>query len=283
MIHKESNSGVIIGIFLILGSIISYLPQYYKIIKNKHVNGISHWTQGLSNISCFSAFLGAFMLDYHIFKECPHDKYCGRDLVPFSQLLFVWLCPLINYIIFILYYSCPNYVQTTLCNIKEKTLVYGFFWFYIIIIIGCFMLTTIVLVANWESWKKHGLLFGEILNVLSSIITVFVWIPQIYKTYKEKNIGSLSLISLGIQTPGSFIIFIFQVVISKASWYIGLPYLITGIFQIIILTFGIYYERNKKKFFHNLNILPKEYNSDNDFTPDNMLLNIPINSHYNTI
>lgn len=247
MTQKESTSGVVIGILLIFGSIISYLPQYYKIIKNKHVNGISHWSLGLNNISSFCAFFGAFMLDYHIFRDCPHDDYCNRNLVPFFQLMVVWLCPLVNYIIFIRYYYSPMHSKSRTCGIRNRTLVYSFFGFYVLIFLCCFVLTTIVLVANWTSWKNNGLTFGKMLNVLSSLITAFVWIPQIYKTYKEKNVGSLSLLAIGIQAPGTFLIFIFQVVLSGASWFIGFPYLVTSLFQFLLFGMGFYFEHNRSK------------------------------------
>lgn len=295
MVQKESDTGVVIGVLLMLGSIVSYLPQYYKIIKNKNVNGISHWSQGLNNISCFCAFFGAFMFDYHIFRDCPKDKYCNRDLIPFFQLLFVWLCPLINYVIFIKYYHCPSYKKskvyycpsfkksnTHFIEIESRYFVYGFFWFYVLIFLGCCLMTSIVLVGNWKNWKNHGLLFGKILNSLSSLITAFVWIPQIYKTVKEKTVGSLSLLSLAIQAPGTFMIFIFQVVISHSSWFIGLPYLITSIFQTAIFGFGYYYERKRiidadKLFALYDGDINYEYESDNE------LLNTPIYPDYDTL
>jgi uncharacterized protein with PQ loop repeat len=247
MTQKESTTGVVIGILLIFGSIISYLPQYYKIIKNKHVNGISHWSLGLNNIASFCAFFGSFMLDYHIFRDCPEDEYCNRNLIPFVQLMIVWLCPLVNYIIYIKYYYSPMHSKSTTCGIRNRTLVYSFFGFYVLVFLCCFILTTIVLVANWTTWKNHGLTFGKMLNVFASLITAFVWIPQIFKTYKEKNIGSLSLLAIGIQAPGTFMIFIFQVVLSGASWFIGFPYLVTSIFQFVLLAMGIYFERQDYK------------------------------------
>jgi uncharacterized protein with PQ loop repeat len=243
MTQTESIFGLVVGILLIIGSIVSFIPQYMKIIQNKSVNGLSHWTQGLGNISAFCALFGAFMLDYEVFKYCENDKYCGRNLIPFIQLFFTWLCPLITYIIFIKYYYSNDYVIIIKKKVKQKYIVYGFFAFYVIVFLLCTTLTSVILWLKWESWKKHGILFGQILNIMSAVITSFVWIPQIIKTFKKQSIGSLSLLSLLIQAPGSFIIFIFQVIISNSSWYIGLPYMFTGIFQTVLLTMGYLFER----------------------------------------
>jgi uncharacterized protein with PQ loop repeat len=270
MIHTESTGAAVIGVLLILGSIISYVPQYYKIIKNENVIGISHWSQGLNNISAFSAFFGAFMLDYETIENCYTDDNCASDMIPFIQLLFVWLCPLINYIIFIKYYSTPPHVKSSCCNIRDKYVVYGFFGFYIFIFLICCLMTSIVLIANWKNWKHHAIFFGKTLNILSSLITAFVWTPQIYKTYKEKHIGSLSLLSLGIQAPGSFMIFIFQVVLSGSSWYIGFPYLITSLFQLTIFILGFGYERKKNAQYGLLSLYDDPCDNTNDiFEYDN--------------
>lgn len=235
---NHSDANLSFGILLILGSVISFIPQYYKIIKTKSVEGISHWSQGLNNMSSFCAFFGAFMLDYHLFRCCKENGACGYILLPFIQLFFNWLCPLINYLIYIKYFVGKDMYETR--N------VYRFFGFYVVVFLISFTMTTIVLAANWYSWQEHAILFGAILNMTSTIVTSFVWIPQIIKTYQDKGIGSLSLLSLAIQAPGSFLIFIFQVVLSKSSWYIGFPYLVSSLFQTIILIMGFVYERTKK-------------------------------------
>ena len=236
---RPGTLDVIAGFFLIFGTIISFLPQYYKIIKNKSTLGISHWTQGLNNISGFCAFFGSFMLDYHLFLCCKTNGHCINYIIPFLQLAFNWLCPFIGYVIFIKYFTSTKK--------KEKKLVYGFFGMYLVVFVGCVTMTCIVLIANWKSWKKHGILFGDILNGLSAILTIIIWVPQLLKTHRLKTIGSLSLWSLAIQAPGAFVVFIFQVIVNKSSWFIGVPYLIICIFQICLLIMGIHYERKKNR------------------------------------
>ena len=49
-------------------------------------------------------------------------------------------------------------------------------------------------------------------------------LPQIYKTYKEKKVGNLSILSLLFQAPGSLIVFIYQYCIVHAPISIGIPY-----------------------------------------------------------
>jgi uncharacterized protein with PQ loop repeat len=258
---EHSNVSLTFGIILSLGTIISFIPQYYKIITNGNVKGISHWTQGLNNISSFCAFFGAFMLDYYLFKCCYSNGGCGYLLIPFIQLFMNWICPLINYLIYMNYFKAKN--------TKEIYKVYGFFAFYVIIFLICSTLTSIVLTAKWYSWQSHATIFGNILNVLSTVVTAFVWIPQILETYRSKDVGSLSLISLGIQTPGSFTIFIYQVAITKSSWYIGIPYLVASIFQGIVLSLGIMYRKRRQSQLKRVYAYYNEDNVDMEFVSDN--------------
>lgn len=252
---REGRLGESVAFVLILGSILSYVPQYYKIIKHRNVEGISHWTLGLNNMTNFGSFFGAFILDYYLFKCCHLYGHCFEYVTPFIQLLFVWLCPLVNYIIFIVYFRGFDR--------KERFEVYGFFAFYVVIFLVCFTLTSIVLLFNWYQWKKHAIFFGDSLNIFSVLLTSFVWIPQMITTFKTNNVGSLSLISLAIQAPGSLTIFIYQVIINKASWFIGIPYLATSVCQSIVLAIGYFIERRRLRFSQN-----KVYNLYDDIADD---------------
>lgn len=288
MTPKESNVGFGLGIFLILGVVISFLPQYYKIIKTKSVEGISHWSLGLNNISCFCALFGSFMLDYYILNDCYKDTFCGRNIVPFLQLILIWLCMLIYYILYIVYYNrTETEIYTTegflFMNYKfskikrEAYYVYGFFAFYITVFLGAVSLTSVVLIANWENWEKHGILFGDMLNILAAMITSFFWIPQIYETWKKQDIGALSLATLVMQTPGSLLTFLFQVLISHSSWFIGAPYLISFILQTILLTMGIIFEYNKQKNNTNISALYEDEDETTTLLTDVIELNPSIN------
>ncbi len=48
-------------------------------------------------------------------------------------------------------------------------------------------------------------------------LVVVQWTPQLYQTYKTRQVGSLSLLMLAIQVPGAFLVVIFQA-ISGADW-----------------------------------------------------------------
>ena len=57
--------------------------------------------------------------------------------------------------------------------------------------------------------------YANTLGIVSAIVPVFVWTPQLYTTYKLKGPGSLSLTMQVIQTPGSFIQAFFQALLDE--------------------------------------------------------------------
>jgi uncharacterized protein with PQ loop repeat len=71
--------------------------------------------------------------------------------------------------------------------------------------------TAFVFVLLMDPHSGPAQTYANTLGIVSAIVPVFVWTPQLYTTYKLKGPGSLSLTMQVIQTPGSFIQAFFQV------------------------------------------------------------------------
>jgi len=101
---------------------------------------------------------------------------------------------------------------------------------------------SLILLASYQPENNiiHNL--GDVFNIMSAIFCIIQWTPQIYETYKCKGIGSLSLLTLSMQTPGSFIIFVYQYVINKSRFSVGGPFLVSGVQMLILTCMGFYYE-----------------------------------------
>ena len=100
-----------------------------------------------------------------------------------------------------------------------------------------------VFLIKYDEFQKNVKLFGDSLNIISTISCIICLLPQIYKTYKEKKIGNVSILSLLFQAPGSLIVFIYQYCIVHAPISIGIPYLFGFILQVILLIECIYYTK----------------------------------------
>ena len=91
---------------------------------------------------------------------------------------------------------------------------------------------------------------SKVMEVGTMIMFCLHYVPQILETIYLKNVGSLSLVTLGILCPGTFLWTYFLATQNSITGNgdksddlsIWLPYLATGILQLILLIIGIYYE-----------------------------------------
>lgn len=111
-----------------------------------------------------------------------------------------------------------------------------------------FVILGIFFISQFGSSSLELKGYAFTLGLISTIENIIQWCPQIFKTWKNKDIGSFSIVMLLIQTPGSFIVVFFQAFMEYSNLSTWFPYFVTGILQIILLLECIFYE-SKKRFF----------------------------------
>jgi len=108
-----------------------------------------------------------------------------------------------------------------------------------------FMITPIV--ASSLLLYYYGYLAGTtrtwafVLGIIAAVVTVPQWAPQIYKTWKMKSRGSLSVIMLAIQFPGSLLVTYFQAFSFGTSISTWLPYFFSAIQQGMLLILCLWF------------------------------------------
>lgn len=77
---------------------------------------------------------------------------------------------------------------------------------------------------------QHPLLqyLATFLGVTATLLAILQYAPQIYKTYKSRLVGALSLGTMAIQVPGS-VLFVISLLLSPGTnWTSWLAYAVTG-------------------------------------------------------
>lgn len=77
---------------------------------------------------------------------------------------------------------------------------------------------------------------GFLLGIVGTIAVVVQWAPQIWTTWKLQAVGSLSIVMLLIQLPGTLIVIYFQAVINRAHWSTVLPYVVCSVEFVILIS-----------------------------------------------
>lgn len=87
---------------------------------------------------------------------------------------------------------------------------------------------TIYAAYNYHIDHPMNKVLDYVMGILGTLTIIAQWIPQMYTTYKTKGPGSLSVITLVINAPGSFLNVILQFSANPAGVSVWLPYLFSG-------------------------------------------------------
>jgi len=201
------SSTIGLGTFLIIGTFLSFLPQYIEIVHSKSSKGISWIWQFVGNINQFTQFMNDFILQFNSIWCCKKLGFltCSPGLLPFYQLFVQWIAFFPIYIFYLVYFDKEEGGPTKTRELKNATI---FFYLLIFITIFCSCLASIFIVTVGSN-SVILTTYAYILGIISASMTVIQWAPQIYMTLKTKRKGSLSILMLIGTAPGSLILAFF--------------------------------------------------------------------------
>lgn len=215
----------VLGIFLCLGGIISYFPQYYSLIKSKHSKGISELSLFILNIGSACLAANSFILNWFKFQCYSNCSFwlCTANLLSLFQIMVGWIVVFPLYLIFVRYK-----IKHSDARILNDII---YFVVYVIFIL------LMVIVGVFEKTRDNNEFFqisAYSLGIISMVCTCIVWLPQIIKLIRTKEQGNLSLLMFILQTPGNLIIIIFQLLYHQSITTWG-TYVVSFIEQLIIV------------------------------------------------
>lgn len=239
--------GYVLGICLCIGGVLSYLPQYYSLIKSGQSTGIHEFSILLLNVGSACLAANSFILNYWKFECYDQCSFwlCSGNLLSMFQIWIGWISVLPLYLIFLRFKIRES--EKRVLNDIIYGLIYIMFIF-IMIIVG---VTEKSISSDSKAFFRIS---AQVLGIISAICSFFVWIPQIYELLKTQEQGSLSLLMFIIQTPGNLVIIILQVLYQQ-SWTTWITYLVIFVEQaaiVIILLVFKYRERRMRRELHDV-------------------------------
>ena len=90
---------------LILGTLLSYTPQYYKIYKSRTTKGVSEKSIIFGVYSCLFNVLGTIQQDYKSIHNCRINHNCYETWIPIAQLFSPFFCMVMLYWFYLSYVS----------------------------------------------------------------------------------------------------------------------------------------------------------------------------------
>ncbi|KAI9365899.1 hypothetical protein BD770DRAFT_377502 [Pilaira anomala] len=261
-IPVDDKTNLMISIFLCVGLVISYLPQHYRIIANKTSEGFSAWFLLLGVVSSTSSFLNIILLQWDSIMCCKSltTGACFEGLMGIVQIGLQWCMFCLVFILFLLYFpenkkrqiheptlylDLPNKIEAPLSAEWKVSLVVAATCIGHLSISFFISVLLLIFVGGPEHWQTNY--WAGFLGVLSMVLASLQYFPQIYKTWKSKTVGALSIPMMMLQTPGT-VLFVYSLVVRPGTnWTAWLTYMVTGILQGTLLTLCItWHFRNKR-------------------------------------
>eukprot|EP00769_Ergobibamus_cyprinoides_P002455 gnl/Ergobibamus_cyprinoides/358.p1 GENE.gnl/Ergobibamus_cyprinoides/358~~gnl/Ergobibamus_cyprinoides/358.p1 ORF type:complete len:210 (+),score=64.87 gnl/Ergobibamus_cyprinoides/358:212-841(+) len=191
----------------------------------------------LANINQSMVMINAYLLDFGKMLACTPSQagwHCIPSLVPTLQLLFLWLCYFSVWVSWFIYYR-REFGPTREWRILANSF-YVFCAYVVISVVG------LGAADAAQGHCKHWIVaLARFFGIFSTGIGIIEWTPQIMTTWRLQGPGSLSLWMLGLQCPGSMIIFIYFTFILHEDITTTIGYFFSSIQQVIILGICAYY------------------------------------------
>lgn len=256
---------IISGLGISLGSLVSYLPQFYNIVKYGNVDGISEPSLILMNLGMMCLCMNSLIFSWSYFfcmEDISHDIYsnfsssslyyrnlqeesvrnldageCLGNLLPFISIALAWSMVLVYYILFIIYKFKK----------REKRILSGLHYMFTYVI---FLILVIGLALGEKLYhnEQFFITYANVLGIASAVLNGLVYLPQIYLLFRLKNSGNVSLLMYIIQTPGNIVIILLHAFLYHSSISTWITYLVVFIEQFIILLLMLYYKYRSRLF-----------------------------------
>lgn len=246
---------VSVSIFLVVGILISYVPQHWKILERKTSEGLSPLFVLLGYVSATASFTNILTLPETI-KDIPccqeiNGTACMAALLGVTQIFVQWGCFSFILYLFLLFFprsdkhgdsprSTPSVREhpkdsNALPTWKEALIV---LYISLAFLIFCFTGSLMM----FFGYRSHMRAWANSLGIFGAILAGIQYLPQIYTTWKRQAVGSLSVPMMCMQTPGSFVFAAsLYARVGKKGWSVWALFILTGCLQGCLLVMSLWF------------------------------------------
>ncbi|CAI6342147.1 unnamed protein product [Periconia digitata] len=240
-----------VSVFILVGILVSYLPQHYKIISKRSSRGLSPMFVLLGTISGTASIANILTL-----PESTRDMACCAEIGSFpcaaallgiAQIGVQWTCFFFIMLLFLVFFPRPSddpepdQFDSSEPTWKEAILVLALsMTFFAVALLG-----SIVFVY---AAHQHIRGWATFLGLLATTLAAVQYIPQIITTWRLQEIGSLSVPMMCIQTPGSAVFAASLAVrLGAAGWSAWGLFILTGLLQGCLLAMSLWFMWRDRK------------------------------------
>ncbi|KAI0392864.1 ATP synthase F0 [Xylariaceae sp. FL0594] len=248
LLREGGFTNFFVSILLVLGILLSYVTQHYRIISRRSSEGISPYFVLLGVTSANAQFGNILTLE-----ESRADVACCKEVSPFectagllgiAQIGTQWICFATILVLFLVFFrrDDADLSEEELDNDPDKPS-----WRTALTVGGLCLLhgLLVVIISASLAFAAPQYLgrWADLLGVTAAVLAAVQYMPQIWTTYKLKHAGSLSILMMTIQTPGGFLFAASLAArLGWGGWSTWGVYVLTAFMQGILLSMAIRYE-----------------------------------------
>ncbi|EAS32589.3 PQ loop repeat protein [Coccidioides immitis RS] len=266
------------SVLILLGILLSYVPQHHRIISRRSSFGISPYFVLLGTTSGTSGFANILLLPRSAKDVACCDEIsgfsCFAGLLGILQVGTQAVCFVIILALFVIFFTNPD---TTATSKKRES---PSFRTALLVAAACIIHAVAAVVLGVTialAYPSSRQLWANIFGIMATILSSIQYFPQIYTTYVLRRVGSLSIPMMCIQTPGSLVwAASLAARLGTEGWSTWGVYVVTALLQGTLLIMGIYFEYlNPQKGEGGTNsggvavTLPYENRAEPSFSEDN--------------
>lgn len=247
-LEDMNEFSITLGVLLALGAMLSVVPQHIKMWKTRSSEGLSFYMLFLGNICQFSSALNAIILKFPQLEACGEVGVvkCSPSLLTIYQLVGVWMVTFPVYWWFLLFYLRTDSFKKNMGKRRRDFIIAWLLFAFFVAYVGLTSLLAGVFIGALGDCAQTTIDYGWSMGMLSTATTFVQWLPQIYKTWRIKSVGSFSILTLGIQAPGTMIMVYFLLFLAGESVSTWLAYFTAGCQQLVLLALLMYYNFKNK-------------------------------------
>jgi cystinosin len=225
--------GIVLGLLLTFGCAVGCVPALVKPIKMKSTLGVSPACLVLTNFQQVTTLVNTLILKWPQVKQCA-DKPLGCQ----PSMIQIYTTAVAAFILF------PQHLLTVYYPHPPEAQSWNrLMWYLQVVLCGGLLVVSII----WSSYSDCGSdnalrLFGIWNGLISSVLIVFRFMPQVYVTIKTRSSGAISYIFYFVIGVGGFMQTYFSIVQSHEELTIWLPVFVANCFQTLILILCIFYD-----------------------------------------
>ncbi|RPA91799.1 hypothetical protein L873DRAFT_1751499 [Choiromyces venosus 120613-1] len=256
-----SYYNLVFSLFILIGILISYLPQHHRIISRGTSEGISPVFLLLGVTSGTCAFANILILSRGVLACCGKGIggfNCFAASLGVAQVGIQWCCFAVILLLYLIYFPRDTIAAPTTSRFaipKTQSALSVAMISLVHLVIVAALTFYFSLLSPPVSYPSHSgtsvtpqlIAWANFLGVQSTILASLQYFPQLYTTWTLKHVGSLSIPMMCIQTPGSFIWAVSLASREGTKWSSWIPFVVTGVLQGVLLVMCIMWELKERK------------------------------------